>query len=448
MTRARIAGGVGATVLLLLALAAGYRVLRTDPGPAAATSPAVTTSSAAAVEAHSGFLYGRIATVDGATFEGRLRWGRGEEAFWGDYFNGAREENPWAALVPADRLPTERRPFEIFGVQFGGREQPTNLGRLFMVRFGDIARIEARGRDVVMVMMKSGTNVNLARFEASDFDDGVRVWDAIGRVVDLDSLRIRTIELLPTPALAAVPARLHGTVHTPNGEFTGFVQWNREKGIASDQLGGETAEGELALRFDAIRSIARRSPETTLVTLLDGREIELSGSENRGIYVDDARYGRVLVSWGAFERIDFTPGGSGPGYDEFPAGHPLTGSVTTRSGDRFAGRLVYDLDETETTETLDAPSGGVDYTILFGLVASIVPAAGEDPGADRVTVTLHGGEGLQLERSGDLGEGNAGLLIFVEGRERPEYVRWNEVARIDFDRPPAMYPPLGGTLVD
>jgi hypothetical protein len=51
-------------------------------------------------------------------------------------------------------------------------------------------------------------------------------------------------------------------------------------------------------------------------------------------------------------------------------------------------------------------------------------------------VTLHGGEELQLERAGDLGEGNAGMLIFVDGRERPEYVPWTDVEQVDLDRPP------------
>ena len=59
-------------------------------------------------------------------------------------------------------------------------------------------------------------------------------------------------------------------------------------------------------------------------------------------------------------------------------------------------------------------------------------------------MTLQDGEELELDRGGDLGEGNAGLLVFVEGRPRPEYVPWTEVERVDFDRPPAMYPPLGG----
>ncbi len=92
---------------------------------------------------------------------------------------------------------------------------------------------------------------------------------------------------------------------------------------------------------------------------------DLSGTSWGRVNVDDRRYGRVLISWDAFERVDFSDfssGGSGPAYGDFPPGSPLTGSVTTHAGHRLAGRLVYDLDESETTETLDAPSQGVDYT--------------------------------------------------------------------------------------
>lgn len=447
MTRSTIARGALATVIVFLALAAGYRALNRDVHPAAARSPAITPSTTPAAETHpaaetQGFLYGRITTTpDGATYEGRLRWGGDQEAFWSDYFNGARHENPWVAQVPPERLPKQRRPVEIFGIVIAHRESQIDLGRPFMARFGEIARIEARGKEV-RVTLKSGTVVDLDRFDASDFDDGVQVWDGRRGVIDLDSLRIRTVELLPTPPLGAAPGRLHGTVRTRQGDFTGFVGWNRQEYVGSDELDGHTAEGGLSLRFDSIRSIARRSRDSSLVTRLDGREIVLSGTAeagdgNRGIYVDDRRYGRVMISWDAFARVDFSPGGSGasgPAYGDFPPGRPLTGSVTTRAGRRLAGRLVYDLDESETTDTLDAPSQGVDYTLPFGLIASIVPP-GPEP---RARVTLHNGEELQLERTGDLGEGNAGLLIFVDGRQRPEYVPWPDVEQVDFDRPPAM----------
>jgi hypothetical protein len=450
MKKATIAGGAAATVLIVLALAAGYRALEQDGDPAAATSPAITPSTAAA-EPHPSFLYGRVTTVGGATYEGRLRFGGGEEAFWGDYFNGTKEVNPWVAHVPPEQLP-EGRDIEILGIEIGHED---DLGRPFMARFGDIAKIEARGRDL-RVTLKSGTVVRLDRYAADDFADGLRVWDGRHGVVDFDEDQIRTIELLPPARPGAAPYRLHGTVRTRQGDFTGFVQWNRQAGVGSDELDGETTDGALLhLRFDTIRSIARRSPDSSLVTLLDGREIVLSGAHEvgdgnrRGIYVDDRRYGRVLVSWDAFERVDFSasgtgPDGSGPGYADFPPGSPLTGSVTTRAGRRLAGRLVYDLDESETTETLDAPSRGVNYTIPFGLVASTVLPALEERGGQHATVTLHSGEELRLERTGDLGEGNAGLLIFVGGRERPEYVPWTDVERVAFDRPPAMYPPAGG----
>jgi hypothetical protein len=181
------------------------------------------------------------------------------------------------------------------------------------------------------------------------------------------------------------------------------------------------------------------------VTLRDGREVVLSrpqrGDGNHGVYVDDPRYGRVLVPWEAFERLDFSDADSGPAYGDFPSGSPLRGSVTTRAGRRLAGRLVYDLDESETTETLDAPAQGVDYTIPFGLVASIV-LPGREEGAQRAKVTLQSGEELQLGLEGDLGERNGGMLVFAAGGARPEYVPWSEVARVDLDRPPAMYPPL------
>ena len=447
MKRALIAGGAF-VALLVLALAAGHRAFVQVVAPPPVTSTAIAPAVPAAEGPHPDFLYGRITTVGGATYEGRLRWGGDQEAFWGDYFNGDKAKNPWVALAPPDRLPKERRPIEIFGVGIGVRVHPIDVDRLFMARFGDIARIEASRRDV-RVTLKSGTAFDLQRLEASDFDDGVRVWDVKRGVVDVDSLSIRTIELLPNARLDAVPGRLHGRVRTRQGDFTGFVQWDRQDCVVTDALEGRTADGKVSLRFDTIRSIARRSRDSCIVTLADGRELAVSGGrevgrENRGVYVDDPRYGRVLVSWEAFERIDFTPGGSGPSYGDYPPGRPLRGTVTVRDGRRLAGRLVYDLDESETTETLDAPAEGVDYTIPFGLIASIAPAGREERAAPGVRVTLQNGEELRLARSGDLGETNPGMLIFVEGRPQPEYVPWSDVERVDFDRPPTMYPPLGG----
>ncbi|RPJ54382.1 MAG: hypothetical protein EHM23_29110 [Acidobacteria bacterium] len=448
MKGATIAGGAFVIILVFLALVQTKWTLEQYIGPGAATSPAPIPSNGPAEEATQDFLHGRVTTDDGVTYEGRLRFGGDEEAFWGNYFNGVKDDNPWSGYVPPERLTRKRPPIEIFGFEISRGERQIDLRRPLMARFGDIARIEARARDL-WVTLKSGTRFHLDRFAADDFADGLRVWDGRRGVVNLDEWRIRAIEFLPTGRLEGAPDRLHGTVRTGHGEFTGFIQWDRQACVSSDELVGHSAEGKLTLRFDTIRSIARRSRDSALVTLHDGRDIVLSdtrdvGNGHGGIYVDDRRYGRVLVSWNAFERIDFSAGGSGPTYTDFPPGRPLTGSVTTRAGRSLTGRLVYDLDESETTETLDAPSRGVDYTIPFGLIASIVLGAREERGAQPVRVTLHNGEELQLEPAGDLGEANAGMLIFVAGRQRPEYVPWTDIEQVDLDRPSAMYPPLAG----
>jgi hypothetical protein len=434
MTRATIATGALVTALVLIvALVVLGRAPEQVFQAAATVTPA--TTAAASAEVDPDFIYGRITTVDDDSYEGRLRWGGEQEAFWGDYFNGAKKENTWAVFRPL--TPEERRGIEIFGIKFGGQSRSNNLRRLFMARFGDIARIEAHFADV-QVTLKSGTVVVLDRFAAGDVDDGVRVWQGSRAAVDLDARQIRTIEFLATAPLVGAPDRLHGTVRTRAGDFTGFIQWDEEDGASTDELKGRTRDGELSLRYETIRSITRRSRDSALVTLIDGREMVLSGSRdvsdaNRGIYVNDRRYGRVQISWDAFEHIDFSRGGTGPAYHDFAPGRPLTGRVTTRDGRGLAGRLVYDFDESESTETFDAPSQGVDYNIPFGLISSIVPG-GPEPGGARARLILRGGEELPLDRAGDFGDRNAGLLIFVEGRERPEYLPWPEVERVDFDR--------------
>jgi hypothetical protein len=100
LTRATVTGGALAAALVVLALAFGHRVLEPDLDPAVAASPGIGPSAA---ESHQGLLYGRVTTDDGARYEGRLRFGEDEEAFWGHYFNGLKDGNPWTAHVRPDR---------------------------------------------------------------------------------------------------------------------------------------------------------------------------------------------------------------------------------------------------------------------------------------------------------------------------------------------------------
>jgi hypothetical protein len=42
--------------------------------------------------------------------------------------------------------------------------------------------------------------------------------------------------------------------------------------------------------------------------------------------------------------------------------------------------------------------------------------------------------GVERVREGDLSDRDAGLLIFLDGRERPDYVPWGESQQLAFDR--------------
>jgi hypothetical protein len=156
MKEGTVAGAAFAAVLIviLLALAVGYSAFDRNFGTDTSI-PRVIAPASSAEEAHPSFLYGRVAVAAGATYEGRLRWGRGpgQEAFWGDYFNGFKSHNPWAVHVPPERLGKD--PVKIFGIDIAGGST-LDLGRPFMARFGDIARIESLGREVRLTL-KSGT---------------------------------------------------------------------------------------------------------------------------------------------------------------------------------------------------------------------------------------------------------------------------------------------------
>ena len=396
--------------------------------------PAADDTEVALEGVHPGLLYGRVTTVDGELFEGSLRFGGDEEALWSNQFNGIRRTNDWSQYIPQEMAPAAGRSWRFLGMEVRVASRP-DLKRPFLARFGDITQIEARGRDL-RVTLKSGTVARLDRYAADDFADGVRVWDRSGRVVELGEREIRSIEFFAPPVAGAGPAPLFGTVQTPQGVFTGLIQWDREAALLQDRLQGRSVTGEpVDLRFDAVQAGVRHGREGATVLLKGGGTVNLARAGSyrgghRGLYVDDPQYGRVLISWNTVERVELHPG-TAPGYAEFGPGRLLGGTVTTHAGRSLSGRIVFDLDEQESTETLDAPADGVDYMIPFELIAGIDPLG---PAArDGARLHLRSGEELRLEQEGDLGAANAGILIFTAEGSAPEYVPWAEVDRIELE---------------
>lgn len=397
------------------------------------TSTLAWAPAAQAAPATDGFLYGTILTRSGNEYEGRLRWGS-EESFWGDLFNSSKAELPWQEEIPEAHR-GRRNTIEIFGLEIGWRDED-DRGRQLIARFGDIDRIEVTGRDDAVLVMKSGRRVEV---DGGSNDLGrnaeITVWDASLGAVEIEWRNVESIQFAAAPADLEVDAhRLYGTVHTEAGEFRGWIQWDQDECLSTDELDGDTPDGDVDVPMGNLRTIERRSRRSSRVVLQDGRELVLDGtndvnSENRGIFVEDERFGRVLVSWDAFERVEFSePPGSGPSYGSFPAGGPLHGTVTTRDDREHTGRLVYDADEEETWELLNGDQDGVEYYIPLALVRSVTPR-----GLDRSRVELTTGETLDLENSADIGEGNAGVLVLRDD-ERPTYIPWDEVERVGFER--------------
>lgn len=400
--------------VIFLLLAAG------TPGRAAGPAPA----------GPEGFLYGTIHTEGGRQYKGVLRWGD-EEAFWDDLFNGTKSKLPYIDRLHEDRR--RKREISILGLKIGYAWDNADAERQFVARFGDIREIVPGGGEKVDVTMKSGTTYRLDG-GSNDIGADIHVQDPDVGEVDVAWKRIERIVFEAAPAGAHPDAsRLRGDVETEDGTFKGFVQWDSQECLSTDKLDGESEDGKLSLAMGRIRSIERKSRNSASVELKDGRKLALHGTNDvdssiRGIFVEDERYGRVKVSWDTFRSVKFGDGpASGRGYAGYKPAVPLSGTVTDAGGKTWKGKLVFDLDESETWEMLDGSRDGIEYVIPFELVRSLAPR--DDDSSD---VTLKSGQEIKLEDSQDVTDSNAGVLVLLPGGSE-QYVPWDRVRKIDFD---------------
>jgi hypothetical protein len=379
-----------------------------------------------------GFIYGRVVTESGTEYEGFLRWGT-KDAFWDDLFNTSKVDLPYLDYLDDeeyDRMNRRnRRRISIFGLEISV-EGDFSSSRQFRSRFGDIERIEPLGTGDAIIYMKSGAEYDVSGSE--DLSNRIHVIDESLGEIDLRWDRIELIEFLEAPRDVEPPAwRLYGTVETYEQDYVGFIQWDTEECMSTDVLDGDTDDGDVSVQMGSIASIERRSSRRSLVTLHDGRELRLHGSndvndENRGIMIEDERFGRVTIDWDTFDKVTFgEPGGSGRGYNSFLPLGELTGVVIDEDGERHTGQIVFDLDESEAWEMLNGHINGVEFDIPFEMVVSVEPLRG-----GRARVELTSGETLTLEDTADVSEDNAGILVLYD--RQSTYIPWDEVERIEF----------------
>ncbi|HMJ69427.1 MAG TPA: hypothetical protein VK508_11045 [Cyclobacteriaceae bacterium] len=396
------------------------------------------------------FIYGRITLVDAKVYEGPIRWGK-EEVYWNDIFNAAKVRNENLRYLSHDeRQDLDDRQYNHrhgsennwsrWADNFGWRwSDDGNFDReythQFSCQFGEIKSLKPQGSKWVDIELQNGMKVELSGDGYNDVGLDIRVIDSELGEVEVYWNRIQKIEFINTPGKLAnrFGRPLYGTVESFGNKFTGYIQWDHDERLSVDKLDGDSDDGDLSIEFDKISSITRLGSRCRVV-LKSGREIDLEGSndvnrENRGVIVMNKDVAGIDIPWSEFDKITFeekTPGAL-VSYAQYKNQKELSATVKTSEGESYSGRLVFDLDEEYDFELLQGRQRDFEYTTAFRNVKKI--KSFDD---DRCEVELKNGEKLMLTDGQDVNDLNQGVLIFAQGKEKPQYIPWNKVSEIEF----------------
>lgn len=227
-------------------------------------------------------LYGTLKTRHGLEFKGYVTWDLDE-------------------VLPVDTLDGEER----------GRDRE--------IEFGRIRSIESKGRNASRVRLTSDETHVLSDSNDVDSDNrGIIIGDpGFGQVTvpwsEFSSLEFRT----PPPETKVsyqsfAPAkRLRGTVHTEGGKsHTGTIRWDNDEEYTWELIDGRDRDLSYEVEFSRVVKLEKKSRHGSLITLVDGRVIEISDSndvdeDNKGIIVRTERGERVLIRWEEFDYVEF-----------------------------------------------------------------------------------------------------------------------------------------------
>ena len=323
------------------------------------------------------YIHGTVKTLDDQEYTGQIRWGD-EEIFWFDMFNSSKPENENLDYLSKSEIAAlnknnkwHRGSIDVpFVKKWNWKDN--DHSHAFALRFGDIAKLELRRGERVVVHLKSGEKIKL-KGGANDIGTEIQVNDLEVGNITLDWDQIAEVSFSEGKKNSdnkfGVP--LYGTVTTRDGSFTGYVQWDHDERMSEDELNGEYEDGDLDIPFGSITSIERIS-RGSKVNLVSGRTFKLYGtndvnSDNRGIIVNIDKMGRVDIPWKEFAKVVFVdaPSSESLNYSSFTkGGNPIQGSVMTKDGNE-TGRIVYDLDESYYCEMLNGRLDDIDYSIPF-----------------------------------------------------------------------------------
>ncbi len=382
--------------------------------------------------AQQGRICGVVQTRDGETFEGPIRWDK-NEAFWDDMLDATKKRE---GRYGEGRR--RERHISIFGLKITWDEDRGNDKATSGIQFGYIKTLERRSRNRAILELKDGERITFYG-SGTDVGSGVReilIDDPREGEVELDWDDLDMIEFAECdPEKITRPeTRLYGEVETRRGDkFKGFICWDMDELFYSDILDGEERHRNRKIPFGKIEAIERRSSSSARVYLRNGDKMKLSGTNdvdngNRGIVILDRDFGRVVVEWDDFDRLEFLDGGDKylPRYDDFEKTRPLYGVLYDEDGDSYEGFIRWDDDETYSWELLDGEHRGVEVDVEFSQIAKI-----EKVSSRSCRVTTKSGNSFKLSGTNDVNNDNKGIFVTTEDGERIE-LDWYDFDKVIF----------------
>lgn len=190
-------------------------------------------------------------------------------------------------------------------------------GRRRKIKFANIKSIARYSSRAAQVMLKSGEELVLGGTnDVNSGNRGIIVSDPGFGQVKVGWRDFKIVEFTDDESKTSYDTfdggrRLNGTVYTEDGEaYTGRIRWDNDEEYSWELLDGHAGKLQFDIEFGKINAIEKESSRSVQVTVLDGRQFELSGSNdvsrgNRGIFIETGEGDLVIVEWDEFKRVEF-----------------------------------------------------------------------------------------------------------------------------------------------
>lgn len=225
-------------------------------------------------------LYGTLTTRKGDTFTGWVVWDA-DEALTEDILDGEQRDHD--------------------------REIP----------FGKIRSIERRSSNSARVTLKNGDEITLKDSnDVNSSNRGISIFVENFGVVKIDWDEFDSLDFEDAPAPVEYNRfdggrLLEGTVYTDSGEsYTGQIRWDDDEEYTWEVIDTETKNIEMDIELGYIDSIRRKGCCSAIITLWDGHEFKVKGSndvdeENKGIFVILSSGKEIEIDWDDLDYVDF-----------------------------------------------------------------------------------------------------------------------------------------------